>query len=137
MSPKKATALDFYTSKGWFNRGKYSAMERVWAGKRLGADFYLSGLNFSGVAGYKERVDCQGSKESDNLLDAKNRYNKAVNSIPREFWPVVRLVCCEDKKIPILAKKKLQATEEKTEVKQLLRLGLDRLVDFYIDEYEK
>ena len=132
MSLKKDTALDFYARKGWFNRGKYSAMERVWAGKMLSADFHLAGLTFSGVAGYKERVDCSGSRESDSLLDAKDRYNKAIKSIPAEFLPIVRLVCCEDKKVPILAKKKLEVNEEKAEAKQLLRLGLDRLVDFYI-----
>jgi hypothetical protein len=132
MSLKKDTALDFYARKGWFNRGKYSAMERVWAGKMLSADFHLAGLTFSGVAGYKERVDCQGSRESDGLLDAKDRYNKAIKSIPAEFLPIVRLVCCEDKKVPILSKKRIDADEEKTEAKQLLRLGLDRLVDYYI-----
>ena len=108
-------------------------MERVWAGKRLSADFHLSGLTFSGVAGYKERVDCSGSGDNNTILDAKDRYNKAIRSIPAEFLPVVRLVCCEDKLIPILAKKRQQADEEKTEVKQLLRLGLDRLVEFYIE----
>lgn len=132
MSLKKDTALDFYARKGWFNRGKYSAMERVWAGKMLSADFHLAGLTFSGVAGYKERVDCQGSRESDSLLDAKDRYNKAIRSIPAEFLPIVRLVCCEDKKVPILSKKRIDADEEKTEAKQLLRLGLDRLVEYYI-----
>ena len=132
MSLKKDTALDFYARKGWFNRGKYSAMERVWAGKMLSADFHLAGLTFSGVAGYKERVDCSGSRESDSLLDAKDRYNKAIKSIPAEFLPIVRLVCCEDKKVPILSKKRIDADEEKTEAKQLLRLGLDRLVDYYI-----
>jgi hypothetical protein len=132
MSLKKDTALDFYARKGWFNRGKYSAMERVWAGKMLSADFHLAGLTFSGVAGYKERVDCSGSRESDSLLDAKDRYNKAIRSIPAEFLPIVRLVCCEDKKVPILSKKRIDADEEKTEAKQLLRLGLDRLVEYYI-----
>lgn len=132
MSLKKDTALDFYARKGWFNRGKYSAMERVWAGKKLSADFHLAGLTFSGVAGYKERVDCSGSRESDSLLDAKDRYNKAIRAVPAEFLPIVRLVCCEDKKVPILSKKRIDADEEKTEAKQLLRLGLDRLVEYYI-----
>jgi hypothetical protein len=98
----------------------------------LSADFHLAGLTFSGVAGYKERVDCSGSRESDSLLDAKDRYNKAIKSIPAEFLPIVRLVCCEDKKVPILSKKRIDADEEKTEAKQLLRLGLDRLVEYYI-----
>ena len=132
MSLKKDTALDFYARKGWFNRGKYSSLERVWAGKMLSADFHLAGLTFSGVAGYKERVDCQGSRESDGLLDAKDRYNKAIKSVPNEFWPIVKLVCCDDKKVPILSKKRIDADEEKTEAKQLLRLGLDRLVEYYI-----
>ena len=133
MSPKKATALDFYASKGWFNRGKYSSLERVWAGKKLSADFHLSGLTFSGVAGYKERVDCSGSGDNNAILDAKDRYNKAIRSIPAEFLPVVRLVCCEDKLIPIRSKNRRDADEEKAEVRQLLRLGLDRLVDYYIE----
>lgn len=136
MSLRKDTALDFYARKGWFDRGKYSSLERVWAGKMLGADFHLAGMTFSGISGYKERVDCQGSGEAYAILDAKDRYNKAIKSIPAEFWPIVKMVCCEDKIIPILSKKKLEANEEKTEARQLLRLGLDRLVEYYIANHK-
>ena len=74
----------------------------------------------------KIRVDVSGFKaEPESKSIAEDLFNKAIKSIPREYYPVVRHVVIEDRKI----QHKYQADVRLDKFK--LCLGLDYLCDYY------
>lgn len=127
--------LEKYAEKGWLEYGsfKYSACDRVSAGNRIGRDFYLAMLSpvcANDVS--KVKVDGQGSVVTpDNVLDARDRFNKACAAIPYEFWGVLNRVCCEDKELTIIGGSERQKAYERRNAALLLCLGLDRLIEHY------
>ena len=136
---RKFNTLEKYAASGGLDKGKpcYSAVDRLSAGLRLARDYYSARLeNLSANDVSKVKVDGRGCfNRPDNVIDAENRYRRAVAAVPLEFWPVVRLVCIEDR--PIEENKNISRRQAQYEVyhaKRLLCFGLDRLIDFYLKQ---
>lgn len=131
----KQCTLERYAAKGYLDGEKYDGHQLLGAGLRLARDYYLAGLdNVSANDVSKVRVDGGGKgNESDTILFAKQRYNRASNDVPYEFWGVVRTVCCAD--VDIIGDLKQQSKRQKQYRTQvllaLLRMGLVRLVEHY------
>lgn len=130
----KSTVLEKYLTLGYLDLGNrmISAIDRLSAGKRLCVDFHVGKVSNTGVVDIaKIRVDGgASSEETARTLFHRDRYEKAMKSIPAEFWPMVRRVSIENEP--------LAASGSKLDVKRNLyaqRLdlcrGLDRLVKFY------
>ena len=116
-----------------FGNPRYSALDRVSAGNRLWRDFYRSRIESSGVNDMtKVRVDGGGGQQmSQSVLEARDRFNKAIRVLPQEFIGVVTRVCCEDKELVLVEKSERKRTQEKHRQAMVLCLGLDRLVEHY------
>lgn len=132
---RKLSTLEHYAKAGWLNLGdgRYSALDRVSAGSRLGRDFYLGGLEAVRASDIgKIRVDGHTVLPLPVLvIEARGRFNKACRSVPREFWPVIHRVCCEDKEIIARGDSERQRSHNKYIQVTFLCLGLDRLIDHY------
>ena len=122
-------ALDGYLD---FGSDKYSSDLRYKAGNQLFTDFILGGGDgVKAIDMSKIRVDGGGNGEKTaKCSHHHDMYNKAMASVPDEFWPVVRKVCIDDEEIrfkgsDLDVKRKLYAARV-----DLCR-GLDRLVEFY------
>ena len=131
----KLNTLERYGRDGWLDFGdkRSSETDRISAGNRLGRDFYLARLEpVSANDVRKVKVDGHGSSVlPETVLAARDRFNKAMQSVPREFWPVVSRVCCEDKKIVLSGDSERQRSHQKYALSQLLCFGLDRLIEHY------
>ena len=130
----KLSTLERYGAAGYLDFGnkKYSALDRISAGKRLFTNFYLGGLNSMAAIDFgRIKVDGSGDRsEPFRCLHHRDMYKKAVAAVPREFWPVVRRVCIED--LPIVAKGSANNIKRILYAERLdLCRGLDRLIDFY------
>ncbi|MBR2923192.1 MAG: hypothetical protein IKC10_07755 [Alphaproteobacteria bacterium] len=85
----KLSVLEFWYSKGYleFNKSQYTADERLKYGLRLSLDFQI--INRANIhSGYiqNSKIDKINNSQSVALLDAMNRYNKAIKAVPKEFW---------------------------------------------------
>lgn len=114
----------------------YTALSRLSAGLVLAKDAYLARIsNIKSTDLSKIRVDgCCGSEETEKTLFHRDRYNKALRAIPREFLNIVHHVCIDD--LPIAANDNSNmSARRKSEMSFSLKLdlvrGLDRLIDFY------
>lgn len=137
MSEKKykQSTLERYAAAGYLDFGSrnFGAIDRLSAGKRLYADFFLGGISTVCAADMaKIRVD--GSKKGGEPLSClyhRDSYAKAVQAVPAEFWPIVRQVIIEDRPIVITGSEK-QVKRELYAARLDLCRGLDRLVEFYL-----
>ena len=135
----RLNTLERYARDGWLDFGdkRYSALDRVSAGNRLGRDFYLARLEpVCANDVRKVKVDGHGSAVlPEKVLEARDRFNKAMLSVPHEFWQVVNRVCCEDKEFAItLSLTKHKKLYERYNLAHLLCFGLDRLIGYYRHE---
>ena len=136
---KLLTVLERYYENGWLDYAcdlKHTALARCSFGLLLARDFYLAGLSaVKATDCSKIRVDgCGGDwRSGDGAYFHRQRYNAAMQAVPKEFWDVVRLVCIDD--VPIAANDNAVSARRKAELafaaKYDLCRGLDRLVDFY------
>lgn len=131
----KLNTLERYGRDGWLDFGdkRYSTMDRISAGNRLGRDFYLSGLEpVSANDVRRVRVDGHGSGAlSVKMLEALERFNAACRAVPFEFWGSVNRVCCEDRELDVQGSSERQKIYAKHRAAVLLCLGLDRLIGYY------
>ena len=136
----KLSVLEKYYENGVLELkgSKFSAEDRKIAGERLLKDFYLGNYNnLKSISLIK--TNSNYSCREDALI-YKERYIKAIQSIPTEFWPVVRSVCIEDKELKAdknIIKHSLLSKQVVYHLKSLLVLGLERLVKFYFQKNEK
>ena len=136
----KMTVLEKYLATGYLDLGdrNVTALDRLGAGNRLFADYYLGKAGDLSITDIS-RIRVDGSRaagEAAKRLYHLDCYAKAMKSVPAEFWPVVRRVVIENEP--------LTAAGSKLEVKRNLyaqRLdlcrGLDRLVKFYWRNHKK
>lgn len=127
----RRSALERCAAAGWLGSGA-ALIERLSAGKRLYADFYLGGVESVGAADLARiRVDGSGSfKEPDRRLWHQARYQQAIAQIPHEFWPAVRRVCIEDKNLLAAGETDWERRMSLAAQRLDLRRGLDRLCAF-------
>ena len=131
----KLNTLEMYAKQGWLDAGakRYSAIDRLGAGNRLGNDYYyakISTVSANDVS--KPKVDGHGSIITpDKILAAQDRYNAAIRSVPYEFWGIVKHVCCDDEPLILIGDSERQKSHQKHVLSTLLCMGLDRLIDHY------
>lgn len=138
---KKLSVLECYQKIGYLEYGnkRWTSDDRVSVGNRIHDDYYMATHGIQAIDYSKEKVDCFGIKqESDKVLEAKERFARAMKSMPLEFRKIVFRVCCEDKRI--VEPEKLTRWNRKLFLAtqaQLLSLGLDRLVKHYLHNHKK
>ena len=128
----KKSLLEIWYSKGWLDlpNSKYGADDRLRCGMALALDYHIiERTNLHSGHSFNTKIDISDSAESRGLLDAKDRYNKAIRAVPAEFWPVVRQICIEEREIAAPAE---MSERQKTYFYYLNRIdlcrGLDRII---------
>lgn len=136
---KNMTVLEQYYIRGVLDlkaKDSYTALARLSAGKLFAKDEYLARIsNLKSTDPANIRVDGSGGGElSDKALFHRDRYNKALRAVPKEFLAVLRRVCVEDLPIAANDNEDLPA-RRKAEMSFSMKIdlvrGLDRLIDFY------
>ena len=138
---RKKTTLEYYYAKGWLNKGRVPADDRLKAGLTLQRDFYMSGLYQKMAADYeKTRVD-GGVRQiiTDKMLFHRNRFNKALMRIKNSLaCDVVMLIVVEDKDIRKPNRgNDWKARKSNLAIRNFLTIGLDDLVAFYTPKNKK
>lgn len=131
---KRLSVLENYYFKGWLNMSntQWSADDRLKAGQRLYGDYYRSHRISRYIDYEKPRVDSSAKTEPEYLLDARDRFNKAIQSIPADYWPEVREVCCYNRLIKGRGLTKRQQLYDRYMQMCDLCRGLDYLIRFYL-----
>ena len=129
---KRFNTLERYALQGHLNGTRYDNALLVLAGNILYRDYYKSRINKIATSDpSKIKVDMDRfSIQPDEVLIAKDLYNKAMRSIPKEFWRSVVTVCCRDEEVHTFGTK-WQKERQRYHSIQLLKLGLCRLADHY------
>ena len=139
----RKSVLDKYYECGYLDLpgSLYSAEERKLAGEKLAQDFYLSHYNnLKSPILNVNIIPTTGESGIDVSMYFQDRYIEAVKHVPYELWPIVRLVCIEDKELKgddLCEKKTLRSKNSVFYKKMLLNLGLDRLFKFYSKKTKK
>ena len=131
---RKLSVIEDYFERGLLGTvaGKWTPEYRFAAGLQLAHDFYRGRLQSITAIDYeKDRVDTSIKSEPDFVLDARDRYLKAVKDIPAEFKGVVSEVCCMDKLIKGVGNNR----SEKEKNKHLQICDLCRGLDYVIKGY--
>ena len=134
---QKLSILEIWHSKGYldYEKSQYSSDERLQYGLRLALDFQI--INRANLhSGYilNTKIDGINSKKSISVLNAMNRYNKAIRSVPAEFWSIVRKICIDD--CDIIFPKNL-SERQRSYYSYLNRIDLCRGLDRVIESYTK
>lgn len=137
------SVLEKYYKKGYLDLpcSCYSASDRKKVGEMLALDYYL-GLpqHLKSIDFRMVNIPTTAEIIKETTLFYRERYLAAMKSVPREFWPAVRRVCLEDKKLvcdEVVDKKSLKNKNNSYYQKMLLNLGLERLIDFYLKKNKK
>ena len=131
---RKLSVIEDYFERGLLATvgGKFTPEYRLAAGLQLAFDFYRGRLQSISAIDYeKDRVDTSVKKEPDFVLDARDRYIKAMKDVPAEFKGVVSEVCCFDR----LIKGAGLNRSEKEKNKHLQVCDLCRGLDYVIKGY--
>ena len=138
---RKLNTLEYYYAKGWLNKGRVPADDRLKAGLNLQRDFYISGLHQEKATDYeKPRVDGSSSGIlTDMQLFHRNRFNKALRGIKNSIaCDVVMLIVVDDKDIrKPNGGNDWKARKSNLAIRNFLIMGLDDLVDFYTPKTKK
>lgn len=131
---KRLTLIERYYFKGWLKYGdkRLDAKIRLDCANRLASDFFFSRFpNNQAIDFEKERVDGGRNKiEPERVLEARDRFFKAIRSIPSEFWAVVRDVVLNEQRQKFNNGKFLNECALYAHKVDLCR-GLDRLAFHY------
>lgn len=132
---KKLSVIENYFEQGLLDTvaGKFSPEYRLAAGQQLAIDYYRGRLqSITGIDYEKDRVDVSIKSEPDFVLDARDRYLKAIKDVPAEFWGVVNNVCCLDRFIKGVGSSERKRRETKfVQICDLCR-GLDYVIKGYL-----
>ena len=128
----KLCTLEKYARKGLLDGTMYDVSELLLAGAYLHKDF------IDGKIGKVSTVNLEQEKVDGGLLDgytekvidARDKYNKAIRMLPKEFLSVVTTVCCLDKEITTLGGK-WKKQQLKYHAIEMLKFGLCRLARYY------
>jgi hypothetical protein len=138
---RKLNTLEYYYAKGWLNKGRVPADDRLKAGLTLQRDFYISGLcQEKAVDWEKPRVDGSGAGIlTDIQLFHRNRFNKALRRIKNSLaCDVVMLIVVDDKDIrKHNSGNDWNARKSNLAIRNFLIMGLDDLVKFYAPKPKK
>ena len=131
----KLSALEKLYTKGRLDLGdkKYMASERYAAGNRLAGDWARANAGLLSSVWRDVRIDGSIKNQTvDIIMQKQQPYLMAAKVVPHEFWPIVRLVCIENK-LPQFDEN--MPLRRRTEQAYLLYCdlcrGLDRLIEYY------
>lgn len=127
----KETVLEKYAKKGWlkFGNKKFSSSDRLFIGRRFYGDYVKShALSYGVVDLEKPRVDGRLLNFSDEMIDMKDAFLKAYESVSKKYRPLISKVVLEDKELKF---KKENYVHELEVTKENLCLALDELIFFY------
>ena len=141
VNPQKKTTLQRYFEEGYLEMpgSRFTAEDRRTVGDLLAQDYYLGNYDSMQTSRWRiVAISSYGDYTREQALYFKERYMRAIKTIPAEFWPVVRRVCIED--LPVTSDKyhPVQSVMHKHEIyhqKMLLNLGLERLIQFYFKKF--
>ena len=138
----KKSVLEKYYDLGYLSlfEDKFSADDRLLAGKRIAFDWYMANRsNLQSVKQFVVNIRTTGDSGKETQLYHKERYIKAIRTLPKEFWGPIRFVCIEDNEISDNKNPKGSALYKHNVycLKVLLCLGLDRLCTYYSQKNEK
>jgi len=133
---RKLSVIEDYFERGLLGTvaGKWTPEYRLSAGLQLANDFYRGRMSSISAINYeKDRVDTSiSNNDPDFVLDARDRYQKAIKDVPAEFWGVVSEVCCFDKLIKGVGQTKQQKLYNRNmKICDLCR-GLDYVIKGYL-----
>lgn len=132
---KKLSVIENYFEQGLLDTvaGKFSPEYRLAAGQQLAIDYYRGRLqSITGIDYEKDRVDVSIKSEPDFVLDARDRYLKAIKDVPAEFWGVVNNVCCLDRQVKGVGNSQRQRLYNRNmQICDLCR-GLDYVIKGYL-----
>lgn len=140
---RKRTVLEKYFEEGCLElaNSPFSAEQRKEAGEILARDYYLGNYDkLQSVKLENMHIKSTAMRGVEMCLYYKERYLRAIKSIPYEFWPTVYKVCILDSKIEFEKEKNyfsLDIKNKKYCQKVFLCLGLERLLKFYLQENKK
>ena len=127
----RETVLEKYAKKGWlkFGNKKFSGGDRLFAGHRFYTDYVKShALSYGVVDLKKPRVDGGFWGWSDEMIDLKDSFLKAYESISKKYRPLISKVVLEDKELKF---EKQNYVHDLEVAKENLCLALDELIYFY------
>ena len=136
---RRKPILQMYYEAGYLGiiKSRFSPEDRKTAGEMLAKDYYMGNYGNLHAARFMQiSIQTTGEWTLEKALFFKERYLRAIKTLPAEFWPIVRRVCVED--LPIVSD---EATEMMRKYKiyhqkMLLNYGLDRLICFYYKKNE-
>lgn len=137
------TVLERYFDRGYLDLPSscYSAEDRKRVGEMLARDYFLGmpkhlkSIDLSDV-----NIPTTGDSVSETVMFYHDRYLRAMQAVPYEFWSAVRRVCIDDKKLicdEVVDKKSLKNKNCSYHQKMLLNMGLERLIEFYLKKNKK
>ncbi len=131
----RLSALEKLYARGRLDYGdkKYLASERFSAGNRLANDWVRANKGVLSSMWKEDKIESNNKSHTvDIIMQKQQPYLLAAKVVPYEFWPIVRLVCVEnrlpefDEKIPLRRR-----SEQAYLLYCDLCRGLDRLIDYY------
>lgn len=132
---QRLSLIERYFQKGWLEFGdkRLTGDIRLDSATRLASDFYYSRFPQAGATDYtKDRVDGgQNKTEPESVLIARDRFFKAMKSIPQEFRKLIRDIVLFEKRPLIAGMTKRQYDYNLHLMKVDLCRGLDRLACHY------
>jgi len=132
----KFTALERAYAKGRLDYGsaRFGRDDRLKAGQRLNADYERARFELKTPEWMREKIDGKSSADvGENLVEVRSCYLSAIRHIPREFWPMVRLVCIENKLPEFDENLPMRRRYEQAYAAYCdLCRGLDRLIEYYV-----
>ncbi len=140
---RKRTVLEKYYEDGYLelSGSPFTAEQRKKAGEILLRDYYLGNYDkLQSVKMYQCRIKTTGNVGVERSLYYKERYLRAIKSIPYEFWSTVYKVCIEDVRVDEFEGNDDNSLKSKNNnycLKVFLCLGLERLLKFYLQKCKK
>lgn len=97
----KLSTIEKYATRGYLDHAEYDAATLLETADNFYKDYYTADINKVSAANPgKTRVNCKGRRrEPQKVLEARDRYNKAIRILPQKMLDIVKRVCCEDKDI--------------------------------------
>ena len=140
---KYESVLEKYLKKGWLDMptSNFCSEDRKMVGEWLARDYFLGGYNtVKSIDLSKENISSTNPILCEETIFYRKRYLEAAKSIPIEFWPYVRSVCIENKELKGDETVAPQSLINKHCVylhKSLLNMGLNRLIQHYLQKKKK
>ena len=125
-----ATVLDTMKSRKNLGFDKDEDQQRLWnAGDRLRSDFYLAGMQPRVISTLTPLPGGGKGEMSNRMVDARNRFNAALNAVGPVLSPILLHVVCHDQPVNSFLKRK--GSQSETVASTLFKAALATLTHHY------